>query len=135
VNAGVIPVDRLRASVRRILELKARLGLHRDRYVSIDSISRIVGSRDHQRAADSAAGREFNRVLRTRTRSLDAVRISPSSDTAIYSDLRRRARASDRVVVSVYLEPQLGVDHQVGLPDAFRASSAGWSRTEGRWSS
>jgi beta-N-acetylhexosaminidase len=42
VRDGRIPVARIDASVRRILETKASLGLNRSRFVSIDSLRRLV---------------------------------------------------------------------------------------------
>jgi len=59
VANGEIPEEQLVASVRRILEAKARLGLHKNRYVSVDNLNRIVGNRDHQHAADDAADRSI----------------------------------------------------------------------------
>jgi beta-N-acetylhexosaminidase len=156
VESGEIPLGRLRASVRRILEAKARIGLHKNRMVSLEAVNEVVGRREHQQAAYSAADRSivllrdrekliplstpsdiqvlsvtferednkvagngFNGVLSDYVNSVDAVRMSPSSDPSIYDDLRRRAQNVDRVVLSVYLRPQLGVDHQVELSDAF----------------
>lgn len=45
VREGRLPVARVDASVRRILGAKAALGLHRNRLVRIDAISRIVAPR------------------------------------------------------------------------------------------
>jgi beta-N-acetylhexosaminidase len=45
VSSGVIPVSRIDESVRRILSLKARLGLHRNRYVDVDLLPIRVASR------------------------------------------------------------------------------------------
>jgi beta-N-acetylhexosaminidase len=45
VRDGRIPVSRIDASVRRILEAKAALGLHRNRFVKIDEIRRRVAPR------------------------------------------------------------------------------------------
>ena len=57
VTSGRIRRERLDASVRRVLELKARVGLHRNRMVSLDGIGQVVGSMEHLAAADSAATR------------------------------------------------------------------------------
>lgn len=51
VERGEIPLERIEASVRRLLEAKARLGLHRNRYVDLDQIEAIVGNREHQQWA------------------------------------------------------------------------------------
>lgn len=45
VRDGRLPEARVDASVRRILEAKAALGLHRDRFVRIGDLRRIVASR------------------------------------------------------------------------------------------
>jgi beta-N-acetylhexosaminidase len=57
VESGKIPFERLETSVRRILELKAKVGLHKQRMVDLDEVNSIVGHRDHQRVADSSASR------------------------------------------------------------------------------
>lgn len=59
VENGEIPLEQLKNSVRRILELKARIGLHNERMVSLDKINTIVGRRTHQMIADSAAFRSI----------------------------------------------------------------------------
>lgn len=45
VSSGIIPVSRIDESVRRILSLKARLGLHRDRYVDVSLLPVRVASK------------------------------------------------------------------------------------------
>ena len=47
VEAGTIPRARIEASVRRILTEKARLGLHKQRAVSLDDVPLTVGTRRH----------------------------------------------------------------------------------------
>jgi len=59
VGQGRIPRARLDASVRRVLEMKARVGLHRNRMVNLDRIDQVVGSADHLALADSAATRSM----------------------------------------------------------------------------
>ncbi len=59
VEKGEIPIERLKASVRKILELKAKIGLHRERLVSLDKINTVVGHRANQLKADSAATRSI----------------------------------------------------------------------------
>jgi beta-N-acetylhexosaminidase len=58
VKSGEISRERLDESVRRILELKASLGLHKNRMVNIDRIEQLVGSPENlavgQRIADEA---------------------------------------------------------------------------------
>ena len=142
VDNGEISEERLKTSVRRILELKAKLDLNNNRMVDLNSINTIVGNRTHQLKADSAAsrsivllrdkytnvpldtinsnkvlsitferednksaGNSFNRVLRNHIKSVDAVRISPSSDLSIYQDLTKKSQAVDQVILSIYLRP------------------------------
>jgi len=57
--SGRLPRIRLEESARRILELKARLGLHRQRLVSLDRVAGVVGSGAHLAFADSAATRSI----------------------------------------------------------------------------
>jgi len=51
VDSGRIDRAQLEASVRRVLEAKARLGLHHTRRVPIESVSLAVGGRQHQAVA------------------------------------------------------------------------------------
>jgi beta-glucosidase-like glycosyl hydrolase len=59
VETGRISGERLDRSVRRVLALKQRLGLFEHRAVSLDSVSRIVGSAAHWQAAREVAGRSI----------------------------------------------------------------------------
>ena len=51
VEAGQIDRARLDASVRRVLEAKARIGLHRTRTVALPAVTLAVGGRQHQALA------------------------------------------------------------------------------------
>ena len=62
VQAGRLARGRLESSARRILEMKASLGLHRDRYVSLERVDEVVGSGAHLAFADSAASRSITLV-------------------------------------------------------------------------
>jgi beta-glucosidase-like glycosyl hydrolase/CubicO group peptidase (beta-lactamase class C family) len=62
VLGGRLERDRLERSARRILELKARLGLHRNRTVSLDRVDRVVGSGAHLALADTVASRSMTLV-------------------------------------------------------------------------
>ena len=59
VESGRITRDRLDASVKRILEMKARMGLHRNREVDLSRIGDVVGSGAHLAFADTAAARSM----------------------------------------------------------------------------
>ena len=62
VEEGRISRERVDASVRRILEAKARAGLHRNRMVSLEAMPRTVGQAAHQRLAEEAAARSMTLV-------------------------------------------------------------------------
>jgi|DewCreStandDraft_5_1066085.scaffolds.fasta_scaffold00065_42 beta-N-acetylhexosaminidase len=62
VERGEIPLERIEASVRRLLEAKARLGLHRNRYVDLDRIETLVGHREHQQWARTMIERALTLV-------------------------------------------------------------------------
>lgn len=55
VEAGRLTEVRIDESVRRILEAKASLGLHQNRYVDLDKIEEIVGRTMHARIAQQIA--------------------------------------------------------------------------------
>jgi beta-N-acetylhexosaminidase len=59
VRAGRIAEARLDASVRRILEAKARAGLHRGALVDIGAVDAVVGTRAHRALADTVAARSL----------------------------------------------------------------------------
>ena len=62
VASGRISEARIDASVRRVLELKARAGLHEGRLVDPEAVSNVVGRREHLAFADSAAERSITLV-------------------------------------------------------------------------
>ncbi|HEX6306757.1 MAG TPA: glycoside hydrolase family 3 N-terminal domain-containing protein [Longimicrobiales bacterium] len=89
VRSGRIHYTRVDSSVARILRAKARLGLHRERAVRLDSVPLIVGAPEHETvAADIAArsitiARDSGRVLPLdprRIRSLAVVAFSAPGD-------------------------------------------------------
>lgn len=57
VTSGQIAMAQIDASVRRILRTKARLGLHRQRLVSLDALPALVGGREHAKAARDVSQR------------------------------------------------------------------------------
>jgi len=59
VRSGRIPQARLDASVRRILEAKARAGLHRGALVDLETVDDVVGTRAHRRLAEEVAERSI----------------------------------------------------------------------------
>ncbi|MBK8060616.1 MAG: hypothetical protein IPK33_22815 [Gemmatimonadetes bacterium] len=65
VERGELSRARIDASVRRVLELKARAGVAFKRFVSLDSLRRIVGAPAHRAAAHDIARRAVT-LLRDR---------------------------------------------------------------------
>lgn len=65
VANGRITAARLDASVRRVLEIKQRLGLFARRTVPLDSIMRVVGAKANQDLANDFAGRALTLVRDT----------------------------------------------------------------------
>ncbi|MGI8843304.1 MAG: glycoside hydrolase family 3 protein, partial [Gemmatimonadaceae bacterium] len=57
VESGEIPADRIAASTRRTLEMKARLRLHDNRYVDLDRLRHVVGAPEHLEIAQGIAER------------------------------------------------------------------------------
>jgi beta-N-acetylhexosaminidase len=57
VESGRIPAMRLERSVRKVLEAKARVGLHRTRTVDAAGVADVVGSDAHRAWGDRAAER------------------------------------------------------------------------------
>jgi len=62
VKAGEIPRAQVEQSARRILEAKARLGLHRVRTVNLDAVALSVGGRKHDAVARTVSERSITLV-------------------------------------------------------------------------
>jgi beta-N-acetylhexosaminidase len=62
LHDGRLTRERLESSARRILEMKARLGLQKQRFVSLEHVDQVVGSGPHVAFADSAATRSITLV-------------------------------------------------------------------------
>jgi beta-N-acetylhexosaminidase len=91
VRSGRIPYARVDSSVVRVLRAKARIGLHWQRTVVIDSVARIVGAPEHEIIANSIAERSLTlardsaRLLPLdprRVRSLTVVAFTQPGDVA-----------------------------------------------------
>jgi beta-N-acetylhexosaminidase len=59
VERGEIAMTDLDASVRRLLTVKAKLGLHRTKTVSLDAIPGVVGGRRHRSVAEEISRRSI----------------------------------------------------------------------------
>lgn len=75
VREGRFTQARVDSSARRILAMKHSLGLHRDRYVDVDSVRARVGTPANLAAADSAAQRGI-------TLAKDSLRLVPLAPAA-----------------------------------------------------
>lgn len=62
VEMGLIPVERIDASVTRILRVKSSLGLHRERTVSIDRLKEIIAHPENEALAQQIADRSITAV-------------------------------------------------------------------------
>lgn len=62
VESGRLTRERIDLSVRRLLEAKARLGLHRDAIVDPRSVASRVGTAEHRAVADRAAAASLTLV-------------------------------------------------------------------------
>ena len=61
-SAADLAEERIDRSVRRILNAKARLGLHRQRAVSLDDLPAVVGTRAHGEVAREASERSLTLI-------------------------------------------------------------------------
>jgi beta-N-acetylhexosaminidase len=59
VEEGRVTEERLDESVLRVLQAKERMGVHRERFVPIPEVSRIVGIPDHEAVAQEIADRSL----------------------------------------------------------------------------
>lgn len=79
VESGELSLEQLKTSVRRILTVKAMLGLHKNRLVDLNAINKVVGTRENQTAMDAVADRSIT-LLR------DEKKLVPfSSDVSVLS--------------------------------------------------
>jgi beta-N-acetylhexosaminidase len=62
IERGDIPLTQIDASVRRILNAKARLGLYKAKTVSLDDVPRLVGGRQHAAVAEALAAKTITLV-------------------------------------------------------------------------
>jgi beta-N-acetylhexosaminidase len=70
VRSGRIHYTRVDSSVVRILRAKARVGLHRQRHVALENVSRVVASPEHEIVAADIAARSL-------TLARDSARLLP----------------------------------------------------------
>ncbi len=81
IKAGGLPRAQVEQSVRRILEAKARLGLHKSRMVNLDEVPLSVGGRQHEAVARTVSERSITLVKDTRN---DVPLRSPRTANVLY---------------------------------------------------
>jgi beta-N-acetylhexosaminidase len=62
VQQGEIPGSQIDASVTRILEAKARVGLHKSKLVNLDRIATVLGARAHRAVAEEVSQRSITLI-------------------------------------------------------------------------
>ncbi|MEM7414391.1 MAG: glycoside hydrolase family 3 N-terminal domain-containing protein [Gemmatimonadota bacterium] len=104
IDEGRLSSSRIERSARRLLELKARLGLHEERMVSFERVTDVVGSGPHTAFADTAAARSITLVRdRDRLVPMDAVstertlHIRYASSTRLWANRAFASGLSNRV--------------------------------------
>lgn len=106
VESGEIPRARLEASVRRILTAKARLGLHRTRTVSLDTLPTVVGTRRHAAVAQQVSDRAI--TLLKDERNQVPLRLAPDASVLYLSVLdypaQWRIAAPSRTIIPALRE-------------------------------
>lgn len=118
VRQEKISEKRIDVSVKKILEIKARLGLHRDRSVSLEQPSRIIASTLHLKQAKSVFEKSLtlvknkDQVLPILSRKTRITVFSLSSDAGDYfagrhfiNEVKKRSDS----VFSVFAEPSTGI--------------------------
>ena len=85
VDAGQIDRARLDASVRRVLEAKARMGLHRSRTVALPAVTLAVGGRQHQAVAREISQKSMTLIKDTGDRL--PLRLPPAASVLYLSVL------------------------------------------------
>jgi beta-N-acetylhexosaminidase len=102
VKSGRISRERLDASVRRILQAKARLGLHKERFVDVNAINEKFGSAAWQKEAQEISDRgvtllrdKAHRLPLDGTKPLRGLLVALYADPEPYpgEDLERELRA------------------------------------------
>lgn len=117
VASGRISRERLDSSVRRLLEIKRRLGLFEHRTVPLEKVMETVGTRRWQRAAEDIAVRSITLVrdtagtvqsLRTRRTRLALVTYADEATPSVALHLAEVLRANGDTVDYFRLWPMSG---------------------------
>jgi beta-N-acetylhexosaminidase len=115
VESGRVSTERLDRSVRRLLELKAALGLFDRRLVELDSVPNVVGRRSFQDIADDIARRALTLVtrgpideFRTRRGRTAVITYADETNLSIGGDLLRELRVLGDTGTTFRLYPASG---------------------------
>ncbi|MDD8015918.1 MAG: glycoside hydrolase family 3 protein [Acidobacteriota bacterium] len=81
VRSGGIPPARIDESVRRILEVKAKLGLHKNRFVSIEALERRIAAGESL----ERAGQAFESSVTLVKNGGDLLPLDPAKKIAVFS--------------------------------------------------
>jgi beta-N-acetylhexosaminidase len=130
VQNGRISAARLESSVRRVLSLKERLGLNRQRFVDLDSLNAIVGDSGHVNLAQRIAQRSITLakdslslvpLSRAPMPSVLSITISNRSDLAAGTTFNAELRRAVASLRTEYVDPanaDLSIDRLAALADS-----------------
>ena len=101
-RSGRLPMGRIDEAVARVLRAKARVGLHRNRFVDVEALPRLLARAEFERAAEEIASRGITLLRDTRkilpldaTRPLKLLLVSIAGDPdsfpgrALEAEIRR----------------------------------------------
>jgi beta-N-acetylhexosaminidase len=115
VDGGRITPERLDRSVRRVLALKVRAGLFRQRLVALDAVPAMVGQRAFLEIADDIAQRSLTLAvrgplddLRARRGRVAVITYADETNLSIGTGLIRELRAAGDTVTPFRLYPMSG---------------------------
>ena len=92
-KSGRLPIERIDQSVARVLRAKARVGLHRNRFIDLEALPRLLARAEFERAADEIASRGVT-ALRDMQRILPLDAARPAEAVAL--EYRGRSRSLSR---------------------------------------
>jgi len=136
VRSGQIPESRIDESVRRILKMKASVGLDKTRMVNVEQVATVTGSTEARDFAQHIAD-EAVTLVRDQAQLLPLQRMTPASADTVASAEAPKEGSLVAVVLSEGLESTNGREFEKALksdlPDAqvFYADSRGSSRPVG----
>jgi beta-N-acetylhexosaminidase len=120
VKTGEIPISRINASVKRILEVKASLGLNKARLVDLARIPYVVSKQEDMQFAQQVADDALT-VVRDNGRTLPLPRMRPPSTES--ETFQAAVQSTARIVVIVLTESVHGPSGR-GFESALRARRA-----------